>query len=83
MSTTVIRRRAGPAAPIAIVGPTQRLAAAICRLPSTIRVWTARSQQRRALRELAARSDRDHLLDDLGVTPEQARRACAKWFWQA
>ena len=44
--------------------------------------WVDRSRQRSALRELAERSDRDHLLDDIGVTPEQARRAGAKWFWQ-
>jgi len=42
----------------------------------------ARSQQRGALRELAERSDRDHLLGDIGVTPGEARRAASKWFWK-
>ena len=45
-------------------------------------VWLARSHQRCALRELAERSDRDHLLGDIGVTPADARRASSKWFWQ-
>jgi uncharacterized protein YjiS (DUF1127 family) len=49
---------------------------------STVRTWIARSQQRRALRELAECSDRCHLLDDIGLTPGDARRASAKWFWQ-
>src|SRR5262245_35937370 len=82
MSTTIFRPRTRPAAPIVVVGPGHGLAVFVRLVPATIRVWTRRSRQRRALRELAERGDRDHLLDDIGVTPEQARRACAKWFWQ-
>jgi uncharacterized protein YjiS (DUF1127 family) len=36
-----------------------------------------RRHQRQALRELD-----DRLLDDIGVTPEQAEREVRKWFWQ-
>jgi uncharacterized protein YjiS (DUF1127 family) len=41
----------------------------------------ARSEQRRALRELADRGDA-HLLRDIGLTRQAAWREGAKWFWQ-
>lgn len=82
MSTTILHPRAGPAAPAAGVGPAHGIGAIVHLVPASIRVWTRRSRQRRALRELAERSDRDHLLDDIGVSPEQALHASAKWFWQ-
>jgi uncharacterized protein YjiS (DUF1127 family) len=81
MWTTIIHPRPGRAAPSDGFRPASPLWGANSGL-SVISVWIARSRQRRALRELAECSDRDHLLDDIGVTPEQARRAAAKWFWQ-
>jgi uncharacterized protein YjiS (DUF1127 family) len=81
MSTTIIRPRPGRAATPCGFRPAPPRQGAN-RGSSVISVWIARSRQRRALRELAECSDRDHLLDDIGVTPEQARRAAAKWFWQ-
>jgi uncharacterized protein YjiS (DUF1127 family) len=41
--------------------------------------WTARLRLRRALRDLA---EDKHLLDDLGLTREQALEEAAKPFWQ-
>ena len=46
----------------------------------TLRLWIERSQQRRALRELA-RLDGSRL-EDLGVSREEALRECAKRFWK-
>jgi uncharacterized protein YjiS (DUF1127 family) len=54
-----------------------RLAA---RLTSAIALWGARYRQRRALQDLAALNN--HLLRDIGVTPDEALREAAKWFWQ-
>jgi uncharacterized protein YjiS (DUF1127 family) len=48
-------------------------------LSSTIGLWSARSRQRRALGDLAELNS--HLLDDIGVTHDDALRE-AKWFWQ-
>ena len=42
--------------------------------------WIARSRQRRKLAELAMADD--HLLRDIGLTPEDARREAAKPFWR-
>jgi len=81
MSTTIIHRAGRAESPDA-VGRSRALSALIVRLPAIIGVWIARSRQRGALRELAERGDRDHFLEDAGITPEQARRASAKWFWQ-
>lgn len=39
--------------------------------------WAARSAQRRDLSDLD-----DRLLADIGITPEAARRECAKPFWR-
>ena len=47
---------------------------------ATLRLWIERSQQRRALRELA-RLDGSRL-EDLGVSREEALRECAKRFWK-
>jgi uncharacterized protein YjiS (DUF1127 family) len=41
--------------------------------------WAARRRQRRTLRDLA---DDKHLLDDLGLTREQAMDEAAKPFWR-
>lgn len=40
--------------------------------------WYDRHLQRRDLAEID-----DHLLRDLGLTPEDVRRECAKSFWRA
>jgi len=46
----------------------------------TPRVWIERSRQRRALRELGERNDAR--LQDIGISPQDARRESAKPFWQ-
>jgi uncharacterized protein YjiS (DUF1127 family) len=46
----------------------------------TVRIWIARSRQRKALGDLAECNA--HLLKDIGLSDEQARREAAKWFWQ-
>ena len=43
-----------------------------------LRVWRERMRQRRALAQLD-----DRLLDDIGLTRDDARRETSKWFWQA
>ena len=48
-------------------------------LSTTIPVWIERSRQRRELGELADR--KDHLLADIGLSVEEARREAAKPFW--
>ena len=50
------------------------------RLLLTFRVWIARHQQRKALGDVAECNA--HLLKDIGLSDEQARREAAKWFWQ-
>ena len=54
---------------------------AVGRISRTIARWIARSRQRRALREIAERSD-DHLLKDIGVSREEAFREADKPFWR-
>jgi uncharacterized protein YjiS (DUF1127 family) len=46
-------------------------------LIGTIAVWIVRRRQRHALAELD-----EHLLNDVGLSPEQARREAAKPFWK-
>jgi uncharacterized protein YjiS (DUF1127 family) len=50
-------------------------------LSATFRTWITRRRQRQALAELVERND-PHLLEDIGVTREEALRKAAKWFWQ-
>jgi uncharacterized protein YjiS (DUF1127 family) len=45
-----------------------------------IRFWMARHRQRKALGEIAELND--YLLQDIGVTQEEALREAAKPFWQ-
>jgi uncharacterized protein YjiS (DUF1127 family) len=47
----------------------------------TVRAWSARSNERRALRELTEQLD-DRLLKDIGISREQALCEAAKPFWQ-
>lgn len=46
----------------------------------TVRLWFARSRQRRALFELGELNDA--LLKDIGVSQDEALREGAKRFWQ-
>ena len=46
----------------------------------TVRIWSARNRERRALRELAELDD--HFLKDIGVSRGQVLREAAKPFWQ-
>ncbi len=50
------------------------------RLAALLRLWRERSHQRQNLAELAEWSD--HLLRDIGISREEARREAAKLFWQ-
>jgi|SRR5262245_33045572 len=51
----------------------------LTQLSTTIQVWIERSHQRRMLGELTDR--KDHLLADIGLSVEEARREAAKPFW--
>jgi uncharacterized protein YjiS (DUF1127 family) len=44
-----------------------------------IMAWISRHRQRRALADVATD---DRLLQDIGISPEAARREAAKPFWQ-
>jgi uncharacterized protein YjiS (DUF1127 family) len=46
---------------------------------ATLRIWNARSRQRRALARLV---DDFHLLKDIGVSQEEALREAEKPFWR-
>ena len=62
--------------------PTARLRLLKLRsnVATTIRLWIARSRQRRHLGELAAWDD--HILKDIGVSRDDALREAAKPFWR-
>ena len=51
------------------------------RVFATIRMWVARRHGRQDLQDLAEHGE-DHLLEDIGVTREDAFRVAGKWFWQ-
>ena len=53
-------------------------APAVYRALSEIGMWVSRFRERRALGELS-----DHLLQDVGLSREQAEREAAKPFWQS
>ncbi|HHI75921.1 MAG TPA: DUF1127 domain-containing protein [Gammaproteobacteria bacterium] len=44
---------------------------------ATLKLWYQRARQRRRLAQLD-----EHLLRDIGITPEQARREARKPFWR-
>jgi uncharacterized protein YjiS (DUF1127 family) len=54
------------------------LSMAAATLP-TLRIWSARSRQRKALRDVARQG---HLLNDIGLTRAQALREATKPFWR-
>jgi len=53
------------------------VAQAPSRVFATLLVWQVRARQRARLAEMES-----HRLDDMGLTPEQARREAAKPFWR-
>jgi uncharacterized protein YjiS (DUF1127 family) len=59
--------------PVVARPPAQSLHAAL----RLLACWSARHRQRADLAELD-----DHLLADIGVTPQEARRECARPFWR-
>lgn len=60
------------------IGVARGWAAAFARGLSLIPLWAARRRQRRALALLDIR-----LLSDVGLSPEDVARECAKPFWRA
>jgi uncharacterized protein YjiS (DUF1127 family) len=58
---------------------SQTYASALGASLRTVAAWIVRSGQRRALRELAQDG---RLLNDIGLTREQALNAAAKPFWR-
>ena len=62
-----------------VLGRASLIPLFLTQLSTTIQVWIERSRQRRALGELTDR--KDHLLADVGLSVEEARREAAKPFW--
>lgn len=71
-------RRRACRAPSPVVNLFLRI---IRRAATAIHDAAQRSSQRRVLRSWVECNEQ-HLLRDIGVTREQARREAAKWFWQ-
>ena len=80
--TVLTPRRPLDAAGAISDGGEDSAAGRIGRCRHTIARWIARSRQRRALREIAERSDDRHLLKDIGVSQEEAFREANKPFWR-
>ena len=80
MTILTLRRPLGTAGAISD-GGKDSAAGRISRWCHTIAGWIARSRQRRALREIAERTD-DYLLKDIGVSRAEAIREADKPFWQ-
>ena len=59
--------------------PPKRHSSTLTAALRTLRTWMSRSRQRRALRELA---QEEQLLNDIGLSREQALREGAKPFWR-
>jgi len=57
--------------------PREPLRFGLRRLLTTFRIWEERKQSRRALESLSPR-----MLDDIGLTPEQAWIEARKPFWK-
>ena len=80
MSKTMIPATALRSAPP--LGGDLGLFGAVAQAPSrvfaTLLVWQMRARQRARLAGMEA-----HRLDDMGLTPEQARHEAAKPFWRA
>ena len=67
----------GGSEPAAIFAAPPAQAGSLLRRCRTLLDWIERSRQRQALTVLER-----HLLDDIGVTPDEARREAEKPFWQ-
>ena len=80
MTILILRRPFGSAGAVSSGGENSA-AGLIRRWRHTIARWIARSRQRRALREIAERTD-DHLLKDMGVSRQEALREADKPFWR-
>ena len=78
--TILTLRRLGAAAAVSD-GGEDTAADRIRRWRHTFARWIARSRQRRALREIAERTE-DHLLKDMGVSRQEALREADKPFWR-
>ena len=50
----------------------------IDRVPTLLGLWQRRREERQQLRTLP-----DHMLQDIGLTPEAVRKEVAKPFWRA
>ena len=80
MTILTLRRPLGAGGAISNGGENSA-AGLIRRGRHTIARWIARARQRRALREIAERTD-DYLLKDIGVSREEALREADKAFWR-
>ena len=80
MTILTLRRPFGSAGAVSNGGENSA-AGLIRRWRHTIVRWIARSRQRRALREIAERTD-DYLLKDIGVSRAEAFHEADKPFWQ-
>jgi uncharacterized protein YjiS (DUF1127 family) len=82
MSTPTVRTLLSRSiAPGALSHSKARLSRLLADTRSTLGQWYARSRERRALREIAERSD-FHLLKDIGVSQAEALREADKPFWR-
>ena len=68
-------------APSALSRSKARISGFIASTRSTVDRWFARSRERQALREIAERND-FHLLNDIGVSQEEALQEADKPFWR-
>ncbi len=80
MSSSITRRVDGGGRFLRSSWPFAAGAALFKVLSHAIRAGLARTEQRRALRELADH-DNQHLLRDIGLTRREAYGEAAKWFW--
>ena len=86
---TVRRPRAGPKVRLlrtprdrrAQIKPLAQIKRLIVMMCVTVERWVTRSRQRCELYEIAERND-DHLLEDIGVSREEAFRQASKPFWR-
>jgi uncharacterized protein YjiS (DUF1127 family) len=82
MSTPIARTLVSRGiAPGALSRSKAQLGKLVALMRSTVGRWFARSRQRRTLREIAERND-FHLLNDIGVSQEEALREADKPFWR-
>ena len=77
---TVRRPRAGPMVQL-IRTARDQIKGLIMLMRTTVDRWMTRSRQRRALYEIAERDDQ-HLLEDIGVSREEAFREAGRPFWR-